>query len=68
METVYESTYLGNRVSVGGGCEATVSAVTRCGWDMLRECGELLYGRRFPLMPKGSVHTFIHKASNIVWK
>ena len=31
VETVREFTYLGDRVSVGGGCEAAVTARTRCG-------------------------------------
>ena len=29
---------------------------TRCGWVKFRECGELLYGRRFPLKLKGPVY------------
>ena len=41
-------------MSAGGGCEAAVTARTRCGWVELRECGE--YGRRFPLMVKGAVY------------
>ena len=49
VDTVREFTYLGDRVSVGGGCEAAVTAITRCGWVKFRECGELLCGRRFPL-------------------
>ena len=44
VETVREFTYLGDRVSAGGGCEA---AVTICGWVKLRECSELLYGKKF---------------------
>ena len=40
VETVREFTYLGNRVSAGGGCEAAVTARTRCGWAKIRECGE----------------------------
>ena len=32
VETVSEFTYLGDRVSVGGACEASVTARTRCGW------------------------------------
>ena len=32
VESVRELTYLGDRVSVGGGCEAAVTARTRCGW------------------------------------
>ena len=56
METVWEFTYLGVRESAGGGCVAAVTARTRCGWVRLRECGELLYGRRFPLSMKGAVY------------
>ena len=55
VETVSEFTYLGDRVCAGGGCEAAVTARTRCWWVICRECGELIYGRRFPLMLKGSV-------------
>ena len=50
VETVSEFTYLGNRVSAGGGCGVSVAARTRCGWVKFRECSELLYGRRFPLL------------------
>ena len=46
-------TYLGDRVSDGGGCEAAVTARTRCMWVKFRECGVLLYGRRFPLRLNG---------------
>ena len=49
METVQEFTYLGDRVSAGGGCEAAVTARTRCGWAKFRE---LLHGRRFPPKPE----------------
>ena len=56
METVIEFTYHGDRVGVDGGCEAAVTARKSCGWAKLRECGELLYGRRFPLKLKGAVY------------
>ena len=49
VETVSEYTSFGDRVSAGEGYEAAVTARTRCGWVKLRECGELLYGRRFSL-------------------
>ena len=42
-------------MSAGGGCEAAVTARTRCGWFKLMECGALLYGRIFPLKLKGAV-------------
>ena len=43
-------------MSAGGGCEAAVTARTRCGRVMFRECSELLYGRRFPLRLNGAVY------------
>ena len=55
VETVSEFSYLGIRVSASGRCEAAETARTRCGWVKLRECGELLYDRRFPLKLKGAV-------------
>ena len=42
-------------MSAGGGCEAAVTARTRCGWVMCRECCELLYCRMFPLRLIGAV-------------
>ena len=56
METVSEFTYLGDRESAGGVCEVAVSARTRCGCVRFRECGELLYGRKFPLKLKWAVY------------
>ena len=55
METVREFTYFGDRVSACGGCEAAVTARTRCGWVKLRKCDESLYCR-FPLQLKGAVN------------
>ena len=43
-----EFTYLGDRVSAGGGREAAVTARTRCGSVKFRKCAELLYGKRIP--------------------
>ena len=56
VETVWEFTYLGDRVSTGGGYEAVVTARTRCGWVKCRECTELMYGRRYSLKLKGAVY------------
>ena len=56
VETARKFTYLGDRVSAGGGCEAAVIARTRYGCVKVRECGELLYGRRFPLRLKWAVY------------
>ena len=51
IETVREFTYLGDNVCACGGCEAAMTA-RRCGWVKFMECGELLYGWRFPLRLK----------------
>ena len=51
----------------GGGCEAAVTARTTCGRVKFRECGELMYGRRFPLWLKGTVYELC-KDINTVWK
>ena len=48
-KTVQEFTYLRERVRACGGCEVAVTARTICGWVKFGECGELLYGCRFPL-------------------
>ena len=42
-------TCLGDRVSKGGGCDASLTARTRCGWVKFGECGEFFYGKMFPL-------------------
>ena len=55
VETVMKFTYLGDGESAGGGCEAAVTARTRCRWANLRERGDLLHGR-FPLKLKGAVY------------
>ena len=44
--------YLGDRLNVSDGCEAVVTARTRIGWIKFRECGELLFGRKFSLKMK----------------
>ena len=56
VETVQIFTHLGDRVSASGGREAAVSVRTGCGWVKFRECGELLYGWRFPLRLKRAVY------------
>ena len=43
---------LGDRLNASGGSEAAVTARTRIGWIKFRECGELLYGRKFSLKIK----------------
>ena len=50
MATVGEFTYPGDRVSVGRGCEAVVTARRRCWFVELREFDELLYENRLHLM------------------
>ena len=50
-----EITYLDDRVSVGGGREAAVTARKICGLVKFKDCGELPNGRRFPLRIKMAV-------------
>ena len=56
VETERELTYLGNRVSAGVGCEAAVTAKTRCGCVNPRDCGEFLCVRRFSLKLIGALY------------
>ena len=56
VQTVSEFTYLGGRVGAGGVYEAAVTDRKGCWWVGLRECSELLYGRRFPLKLKWAVY------------
>ena len=43
----------GEQVERQGESEAAVTARTRIGWIKFRECGELLYGRKFSSQMKG---------------
>ena len=43
-------------MSEGCGCEAAVTARTRCGCVKFRECGELPYGRRYHSKLKSAVY------------
>ena len=52
VDSVMEFTCPGDSFSAGGGCEAAVTAKTRCGWNKFRDT---VYGRRFPLKLKGAV-------------
>ena len=56
VETVSKFIYLGDRVSVGAGCEAAVTVRARCWCVKFRECSELLCGRRFPIDLKVAVY------------
>ena len=51
-----EFTYLDDKMSAVGGCEAAEFAKTRCGWVYFMESCELLYVRRFYLRLKGVVY------------
>ena len=55
VETVSGLTYLGDRMSASGGCEAALTARNKCRWAKFRECGELMHGSRFLLKLKGTV-------------
>ena len=63
VETLKELTCLDDRVRADGGCEAALTARTRCGWAKLSESG-----KRFPLKLTGAILQDLCKASNSVWK
>ena len=63
VETVKGFCYLGDRLNASGGCETAVTARVRIGWMKIRECGELLLGRRFSLKIKAMVYrSFVRSA------
>ena len=56
VDLVKSFCYLGERLNASGGGEAVITARTRIGWIKFRECGELLYGRKFSLKIKGMMY------------
>ena len=48
--------YLCDGLSADEGCDAAVTARTRCWWVRFRGFGELQYGKRFFLTPKGAAN------------
>ena len=56
VETVKGFCYLGDRLNANGGCEAVVSARTRVGWKKFRECGKILFRKRFSLQMKEKIY------------
>ena len=56
VEIVKGFCYLDNRLNASGECEAAVTERKRSGWKKLRECGEILFGKRFSLWMKGKVY------------
>ena len=56
VETVKRFCYLGDRLNASGGCKATVTARTRLGWKKFRECGKILFRKRFSLQMKRKIY------------
>ena len=64
VETVKGFRYLGDRLNASGGCKAAVTARKRflpsksfsLGWKKFRECGKILFGKRFSLQMKGKIY------------
>ena len=56
VDSLKSFSYLGDKLNTSGGSEAEVSARTKIGWTKFRECGELLYGRKFLLKMKGRIY------------
>ena len=56
VETVKGFCYFSDKLNGSGGCEIAVTARIRVGWKKLRECGEILFGKRFSLQMKGKIN------------
>ena len=56
VETVKGFCYLCDKLNASGGCEAAATARTRVEWKKFRECGEILFGKRFSLLMKGKIY------------
>ena len=56
VETVREFAYLSDRVSAGGRCQSSVTARATRGCFKFRECGKLLFEKRFQLKLNGVVY------------
>ena len=48
--------YLGDRWNASGGSEAAVTASMRIAWIKFRECGQLLYARKYLLEMKERIY------------
>ena len=63
MEVLYDEgetrigfCYLGDRLHANGKCATAETSRVRIGWMKLRECEELLPGRRFSLRIKRTIY------------
>ena len=63
---VNEFIYVGERVSAGGGCDATATARARCGRVKFKECGNLLY--KVPSKAESGCLLELCIACNPLWK
>jgi len=54
--TVKRFCYLGDQLSANDGCEAAVTARTRIRWIKFRECGKILFGKRYYLKMKDKIY------------
>ena len=51
IETVKGFCYVDDRFNVSGSSEAAITVRARIEWVIYRECGEVLYSKRFSLRP-----------------
>ena len=68
VETVKGFCYLGDRLNASGGCAAAVTAGTRLGWKKFRECGEILFGKRFLFVDERKDIEKLCEISYVIWK
>ena len=56
VETVSKFTYLDERLNATGRRETAVTARSRIGWMKIKECSEIIKGKRFSLKMKQKVY------------
>ena len=63
VDIVRKFTYMDDRIGTGEGCEVAMTARTKCGRVMFRECDELLDGQKFLVRLKGAAyHSYVTPA------
>ena len=59
LEVVLEFCYLGDMLSVGGGCELAAITRCKCAWGKFWQLLPLLTNRQVPLLTRGKVRVLI---------
>ena len=57
LQVVQEFCYLGDMLSIGGGCKLAAITRCKCTWDKFRQLLPLLTNRHLPLLTSGQVYS-----------